>query len=229
MNKLAVTLSACLLTAAVTQAAVIVVNGAYNGETAPVSGTLLFDGVSQDTSLISGITVVSHNAAKTGTIAYEISGLELGGSGVSNDSVVVTFDVEANANLTTAAAGWLGTTGNFIDQAADYITLSFNSMDVKIDGSSDAGATAASSFTGFDRMGFAGMGAGETNVVNGVEGTAAFQSFAYTDSITASFGAGSYRPANWSFDLEVIPEPATMGLVGLFGGGILFIRRMFQM
>jgi hypothetical protein len=28
--------------------------------------------------------------------------------------------------------------------------------------------------------------------------------------------------------IEVIPEPATFGLVALFGGGILFVRRNFK-
>ena len=28
-------------------------------------------------------------------------------------------------------------------------------------------------------------------------------------------------------DANVIPEPATMGLLGLFGGGLMFVRRFF--
>lgn len=30
------------------------------------------------------------------------------------------------------------------------------------------------------------------------------------------------------FQVEVIPEPATLGLVGLFGAGMLFFRRHFR-
>jgi hypothetical protein len=34
--------------------------------------------------------------------------------------------------------------------------------------------------------------------------------------------------ANGSMTLDVIPEPATLGLVAAFGGGIVFIRRRFM-
>jgi hypothetical protein len=33
---------------------------------------------------------------------------------------------------------------------------------------------------------------------------------------------------NVSFEYEVIPEPATLGLVTAMGGGLLFIRRRFM-
>jgi hypothetical protein len=43
---------------------------------------------------------------------------------------------------------------------------------------------------------------------------------------TAAFQNQGYTLSNLSVD--VIPEPATMGLLGLFGGGLLVIRRMFK-
>jgi hypothetical protein len=33
----------------------------------------------------------------------------------------------------------------------------------------------------------------------------------------------------FTFDVVAIPEPATLGLVAVFGGGVLFIRRLFMM
>jgi hypothetical protein len=39
-------------------------------------------------------------------------------------------------------------------------------------------------------------------------------------------GGGTMRFDN--ANLTVIPEPATMGLVGLFGGGLLIIRRRLK-
>lgn len=41
----------------------------------------------------------------------------------------------------------------------------------------------------------------------------------------------NYSPTGIAVDnmsVEAIPEPATMGLLGLFGGGILFVRRFFK-
>lgn len=38
-------------------------------------------------------------------------------------------------------------------------------------------------------------------------------------------GLGSYSAGFENFSLEVVPEPATFGLVGLVGGGLLWIRR----
>jgi hypothetical protein len=62
-------------------------------------------------------------------------------------------------------------------------------------------------------------------------------------SMTGSFASGNYtvtglgdEGTDWSLTqgtngdvvLNVIPEPATLGLIASFGGGILFIRRRFQ-
>ena len=63
----------------------------------------------------------------------------------------------------------------------------------------------------------------------------------YTPTLDIS-GAGAqqlflnfnnYRPGateSWSVvdNIEIIPEPATIGLVGVFGAGVLFIRRRFM-
>jgi len=44
-------------------------------------------------------------------------------------------------------------------------------------------------------------------------------------------GANSYSPTAWIDNVSVntIPEPATLGMVALFGGGIVFIRRRLMM
>lgn len=53
-----------------------------------------------------------------------------------------------------------------------------------------------------------------------------------TLSISSHRGAGSETNLwldNISGDITVIPEPATLGLVGAFGAGILFVRRRIMM
>jgi hypothetical protein len=50
----------------------------------------------------------------------------------------------------------------------------------------------------------------------------------YTLDFTYSNNTSAY--AGWNgLALVAIPEPATMGLIGCFGGGLLFIRRRFMM
>jgi len=52
-----------------------------------------------------------------------------------------------------------------------------------------------------------------------------------TLSISSHRGAGSETNLwidNVSGDIAAIPEPATLGLVGIFGAGVLFIRRRFM-
>lgn len=54
----------------------------------------------------------------------------------------------------------------------------------------------------------------------------------YTVWITNGRRGGSTRSEQGMFDditLTAIPEPATLGMVAAFGGGILFIRRRFMM
>lgn len=81
------------------------------------------------------------------------------------------------------------------------------------------------------------IGAGSTNVVQGSSaGSAAYslgdvnllagQSFhvqAYADGSTYPDTRGYFK----SLDVSVIPEPATLGLVGALGVGMFLIRRLF--
>lgn len=60
-------------------------------------------------------------------------------------------------------------------------------------------------------------------------GTVTFPVAAQTANGDAFFyqrGAGSVQIDNVSF--AAIPEPATMGLIGIFGGGLLFTRRVLK-
>ena len=116
-----------------------------------------------------------------------------------------------------------------INDSGDFVTFDFSSLSVLIDGSVDTAATAASSVRGFDRVGFSGWDAGETNIVNGVEGTSSFQTFSFTNTVAVTHGSGDYRPANWYFQVEAIPEPATLGLIGVCGISLMLVRRFVQM
>tara|TARA_A100001015_G_scaffold272431_1_gene326986 strand:- start:4442 stop:5251 length:810 start_codon:yes stop_codon:yes gene_type:complete len=97
--------------------------------------------------------------------------------------------------------------------------------------------TAADTFTwGATLTDLGSAGAGSTEVANFSD------SFVFADFATALAGDGVYagmRSANlsagslsgldeWSVS-SVIPEPASVGLIGAFGGSILFIRRRFMM
>ena len=44
--------------------------------------------------------------------------------------------------------------------------------------------------------------------------------------VTGGWGGATAGDSSYSFDnIQVVPEPATMGLIGLFGGGMMALRR----
>ena len=53
-------------------------------------------------------------------------------------------------------------------------------------------------------------------------------SFTLTGEGNAASSGGLYAPINGIQVVGVIPEPAVMGLVGVFGGGLLIVRRFFM-
>lgn len=89
-------------------------------------------------------------------------------------------------------------------------------------------------FTEADLVGTAGvLGTGTANA-----GTITYNGTALVDSATtaevrlytwgSSNAGGNYHLYDVAASYS-IPEPATLGLVGLFGGGLLFVRRRFMM
>lgn len=65
------------------------------------------------------------------------------------------------------------------------------------------------------------------DLVNGGDGV----SYVYVSDVTVD-GSGdfTFQVDNYinGFQLQAVPEPATLGLVGAFGAGILFVRRRFM-
>ncbi len=71
---------------------------------------------------------------------------------------------------------------------------------------------------------------GETNVgyyeANGYDANNVVVLTGFTgDTVTLTYGANGGVPQITGIQVQTIPEPATMGLVALFGGSIFFIRR----
>jgi len=50
--------------------------------------------------------------------------------------------------------------------------------------------------------------------------------YAYSETLT---GGTKVKATFSDFQMEAIPEPATLGMISLFAGGILFIRRRFML
>jgi len=55
------------------------------------------------------------------------------------------------------------------------------------------------------------------------------QTLSFTTAAGLSGGDDVAGASLYGFSFDVIPEPATVGLIAAFGGGILFIRRRFMM
>jgi hypothetical protein len=68
--------------------------------------------------------------------------------------------------------------------------------------------------------GFYDIAVGEAGTAGGIQISTDVGAF-------VSGGTGGYTVDNITLNVSAIPEPATLGLLGLFGTGVLFIRRLF--
>ncbi|WP_372795799.1 PEP-CTERM sorting domain-containing protein [Pontiella sp.] len=163
---------------------------------------------SMSTYTISGSSVLDFNG-----------NLDIGPMGlfkVVGDNVTISAGNQSTDTMTMTDAGELefvlGATGaSAFTVAGDFTVDSVNSQ-LTVDGSGYTGGEAditlvnAATMTGT-------FAAGKYNVTGmGVEGT----------DWTLTQGT------NGDLVLNVIPEPATLGLIAAFGGGLLFIRRFIQ-
>ncbi len=127
----------------------------------------------------------------------------------------LTFTTDTSWNLTTLTvrAGHTNNQGTQNQAYVSDLTISLAGGDIvgaitQTIGSIDyAGVDYIAS--AFDLSSFADIGAGD-----------------YTLSVTVNnmVGGGAYAIYD-GVTLQAIPEPATLGMVALFGGGILFVRR----
>lgn len=121
------------------------------------------------------------------------------------DISIVNFNGSNGGNLNYV----MGENGiSLIDSSASWSHL--NNTVISVDGSAYTGGTGT--FTLFKSGNLASMSSDYDNVTG------------FTGGLS-----GSISQEGNTVVLTVIPEPATLGLIAAFGGGILFIRRMFQM
>ncbi|MDF7808119.1 PEP-CTERM sorting domain-containing protein [Pontiellaceae bacterium B12219] len=129
---------------------------------------------------------------------------------IAGDAATIKLD---NLNMNTAGRA---ATINFNFDETGVSTISndgFLNLDfakLRIDGSAYTGG--AATFDLFDAVNVASLSSDVIVTGFGVEGV----DYTFTQSTTENI-----------VQLKVIPEPATLGLIGAFGGGMLFIRRRF--
>jgi hypothetical protein len=214
----------------------------------PATGWISTDGGSTTnaTAVYDVSTFVADDVASPAPLAYTVTGLDIDGVGGANDQVVVNFTVNTDGqNLQTVwsgtepqNAGWLSSGGTTLNANGEYVQFDFASMSVDLNGGTGNGS---GTFDGFSAVSFGSFTvAGEVGVANGLTlaladgkdldltagGLDSNLQMVY-DTAQGSVGGG-YRPEAWSFQVTVIPEPATLGMVLVIGAGLLFIRKRFM-
>ncbi len=219
----------------------------------PATGWVSTDGgtTTNATAVYDVSTFITDDVASPQPLAYTVTGLDIDGVGGENDQIVVNFIVSGvGGNLQTkwdtsgtpqpGAAGWLSAGGVTLNVSGEYVQFDFASLSVDLNGGTGNGS---GTFDGFSEAGIGAFNSvGETAVANGLAleyvadgskvidltggGLDSNLQVIYDTSLGA---VGAWRPEAWSFQVTAIPEPATLGLVMAFGGGILFIRRKLMM
>lgn len=188
-------------------------------------------------------TLITDNTAPPQTLVVTLSDLNLDDTGgLANDSIALTFTATGDGqNLQTSgtgAAGWLSSGGTTLNADGEFVAFTYTSMTITADDMTGVSA----SFLGFTEVTMGSWAGGHISDVNGtaypyIDGVQnKFIELANVASVTTGYfttsgSAGSFRPENYNFQIEIdapvdnIPEPATLGMVAAFGGAILFIRR----
>lgn len=144
-----------------------------------------------------------------GTVNIGNQSLFTGELKVVGDAAIISLDyLNNNAGANGDFVFEMGTSGvSMIDGTGSWMHL--GSSTIEVDGSAYTGGTGT--FTLFRSSNLASM---STDIAN-VSG--------FTGGLS-----GTIAQDGNDVVLTVIPEPATLGLITAFGGGLLFIRRMFQ-
>jgi hypothetical protein len=181
--------------------------------------------------------------AKDGAGTAGATGLVILNDGtLSANQALVGKDASTTGTLTLNGGAATFTTLKLASNAASTGTLNLNGGTLDFTNWSGAGqdiinVSLGSMTAGADRTGrISGIaGAGDLAATGGLLDDSTFTS-TYTSN-SGSFTSGSYI-AKWGYDsgtnktalwAVAIPEPATLGMVVAFGGGMLFIRRRFMM
>ncbi|MDZ8117792.1 PEP-CTERM sorting domain-containing protein [Pontiella agarivorans] len=231
--------------AGVASAALTSVNTAYTDlRTGVVGGT---ESAGDIVEPVPGTFGANDDTATTFTFDLRWTGLNLDDVGADNDYIDYTFRLtSSNGNVDLNGQGMRASGGAW--QVGDTLTLEYVSSSVTAD---TAGLSA--NFTGFTSAGLGTSGNASTangdsvaalingiGVTNVMDGTGAYQyknknvDFAATDSVVWELTQRDNTTVNgWtrnmSYGFEIVPEPGTLGLIAVFGGGVLFIRRRFMM
>lgn len=181
------------------------------------------------TSLGSSISTPTFEA---GTLSGNKSNVELT---LPDGITQFTADTGANASDvsgTIDTSGYNSGTVYFIfGTSADYAQVAFDGEISGFIGTSDSGDAFDTTGTPFDFSGTTVGGNGTAIAAFNFDNTS--DNFADTlldyQAINTDLDGSRARFYGIVIDAEVVPEPATLGMVALFGGGILFIRRRFMM
>ncbi|VGO17220.1 hypothetical protein PDESU_05816 [Pontiella desulfatans] len=203
--------------------------------TPAINGTYALDATGNTPSALSGVGIFTNpNTADIGTVARYYTGTISAGYNPASWQAGFKLQLLNSGNANVISIGnqrgdnnwgyWVGTAGNQVDLSQ---TVAAGDLDYQIKVSNEAwnkgtveiffgaNATAASEGTAditLNDLVISGISsiAVDINYNSGSGNTATVSNFAVGDEWVA------------------IPEPATMGMIGLFGGGILFIRRIFM-
>lgn len=176
------------------------------------------------------------------TMIWSITGLDLDGVGGNNDGFTVALTVTNHGELFRTIwsgtepqnSGWLSSGGTTLNANGEFISFTFSSLSINLNGGTGNGA---GTFDGFSSARVGSFGAGENAVVNGTAyafdvygndidlmagGPDAQLNYTYS---TADGATGNWRPEAWGIQISVVPEPSGSALIGLTGLGFILRRR----
>ncbi|MDF7823561.1 hypothetical protein P4B35_06010 [Pontiellaceae bacterium B12227] len=178
--------------------------GFVNQTAGTLSATSLRVGSSSTATSFSGYTLSGGSIVNSGELYVNMGTLLL-----ENNVATVSADSMRVTGIGTLAFE-LGTDGvNAIDVANNFLVEATAKLSI------DASGLTA--------------GEGDYELLSFGSYTRAFQSENVTISGLADGLSGSITYDADSMNLTVIPEPATLGLIASFGGGLLFVRRLIQL
>ncbi|MDF7806651.1 hypothetical protein P4E94_04320 [Pontiellaceae bacterium B12219] len=230
INTIRCVLTTSLILAGIAQASVVQMY-ALNGD--GTGGAVYVDGAGVTESVVRSID------GDDMVYSFAVTGADLDGGGANDDAL--SWDVRFEAFNSSYDAGLGVTLGSSLVATNDGgefnpVDLTWNTDQAikftveNINLTADAGYEAT--FDGFASMWltagtyYLGTGAGTEEVVHTANVALSFDP---VTELVISTAANNERNRNLTGNFTVaIPEPASLGLVAVFGGGILFIRRFMQ-
>jgi len=196
--------------------------------------------ITVDTSSLYGST--------TGSITFNLTGLDVTGDSSANDSASFTFNFSAvGGNLTDTGTGngnQIGIAGNGaggLSDPSELLTISYVSGTVTL---GDPGTGAAVDFKGFRNMELNGFGAGEEVVISGgtnidgtygISQTGTFESGNAFGNVTSFTINAANATDNFSLErlgariefqgVSAVPEPSSFALIAIAATGFVARRR----